>query len=236
MDFIILSSIVEFLDVLPLWSIISGIAVILTTVGGIVTNGEKIIKFIRRFKINKRKKFENLKKHILFKRIDDTLSYDKIAAKTTVRNEIAIILKDIKLNTYREKILILLDSKLSTYSKDDLIKKCKDLLFEYVDESNKQFKKQSHNKEEEKTADIILNKFKTYENDQIKTAISVIDDISNDTTVKNNIDIMDNILTAYQFLINNIISTTTETVNRLNGELAGREFLGKKIEKHDEKI
>jgi hypothetical protein len=223
------------LELLPGWSIISGVVIVLGSIAAFIKNIKRIIDFLKLFKFKRQSKLKKLKNHIIFKKIDDTISYNKIKAKTTLRNEIALILKDIKLKTYKEKILQLLDEDIKSMIKDELIKKSKDLLYDYSYESNKKFKKESHNKEEEKTAEIILNKFKTYESEQIKVAISVIDDISVDKNIKN-FEIIDNVLTAYQFLINNIIETTVETVNRLNGELAGKVFLGQKIEKHDGKI
>jgi hypothetical protein len=229
---------------MPDWVVwLTGIGGILAIIGGIFKNLDNILTFFKTlfglFKSSSKsgnRKYKKLHKHILFKKIDETLQFDKIETTSTTRSEIALLLKDIKLKKYKEKILELLNEDLKKMKREELVSKSKDILFEYVEESNKLFKKQSNNKEEEKTADLIIQKFNKYESEQIRTAISVIDDINNDKELKKNLDVIDNILTAYQFLVNNIITTTKETILRINGELNGKEFLGKEIENSNGRI
>jgi len=220
---------------------LTGVGGVIAIISGIFKNLSNILSFFKvifgLFKFKDRSnKIIKLKKHIIFKKINDTLKMDQIANTTSSRAEITVILKDIKLNSFNNRILNFLQEDFKSFSKQQITDKAKDLLFEYVKESNELFQKESNNKKEEKTAKLIISKFNIEETEQIRNAISVIEDINNNSDITKKFTIIDNILTAFQFLVNNIINNTKETIYRLNGELSGMYFRGKKIEDHEERI
>lgn len=230
----------EFFENLPDWAYwLSSIGAFIAMIAGIFKNLNNIVNFLKKIlKFLKRKpNIRKFKNHIIFNKINDAINFGEIEMSSSTRSEIANILKDIKLKTYKKNIKDFLENgDLSKMSKQEIIEESKLLLFNSSKESNDLFKKEANNKEEEKTTLKILERFNYFENSQIKTAIGLIDDLLNELNNLNKEDIINNILTSYQFIVTDIISNTKETINRINGDLTGLYFKNKKIEKSNENI
>lgn len=197
--------------------------------------GENIKSIFGLFKGGGSSRNKNLNQHKIFENIDDAIREDKlIPTPSSSRNQIALKLKDIKLNTYKEKISEFIKLDFKKINQDEIIKKSKDLLVDSMEYSNKEFKRLSNNREEEATADMIINKYKYFEARQIENALEIINEYKYEKIKYK--ELVNSILTTYQYIITDIVNNTKETITKINGDLTGLYFMGKKIEQHNDKI
>jgi hypothetical protein len=214
----------------------------LVAVGAVMAALVVIFKYIKQigenikgiFQLFNGSKSKNFKTHKLFENIEDTLREDKLNTSCSTRNQIALKLKDIKLNCYKLNIEKFIQLNLKKISQDEIIKKAKDLLVDSMEESNKLFKKESNNKEEENTADLIINKYKYFEARQIENALEIINEYKYEKVKYK--ELINSILSTYQYIIMDIVNNTKETITKINGDLTGLYFMGKEIEPHSDKI
>lgn len=210
---------------------------ILISVGSLMAAIFTIVRYISKIKDFLKKIFKSKRKfdnHKIFYCIDDALRENKLTNASTLRNKIAILLKNIKLETYQKNIIKFINQDFKKLKQDEIIKQSKDLLINSIDESNEQFKKFSNNKEEEKTAQLIINKYKYFEVRQIENAIEIINDYRHEKIkIK---ELINAILSIYQYIVTDIINNTKETISKINGDITGLYFMGEKIEPHNEKI
>jgi hypothetical protein len=218
---------------------IESLTALLISVGSLLAAIFAIFKYINKikdlfkkiFKINK-----NFKNHKIFDSIEDALRENKLTTNSTysLRNKIAILLKNIKLEIYQKNIKDFVDGDLNKIGKDKIIKNAKDLLVNSMEESNKEFKKNSNNKEEEKTAQLIIDKYKYFEVRQIENAIEIINEYKYDKIkIK---ELINSILSIYQYIVTDIVNNTKETISKINGDITGLYFMNEKIEPHNDKI
>jgi len=208
---------------------IIAISALLSALLGLILNFKKIMELLNKFFGIFKFKKNKLNFDPIIIKIDESIRLSSIENIDSTRTEISILLKTIKLKVFKEKIEALKKLDFNKISREELTKILKNVLYEYVSESNNLFKKESNNKEEEETAELILNKFSVNENYNIRTAINLIDDTYNDKSNKKNSDVLDGVLLHYKFIINGIIENSKDTFHRINGKLTGLYFKGKKI-------